>query len=345
MFDFLDSWVQQPVVMVVLLLVGFVLLVKGADWLVDGASSIAKSWGVNDLVIGLTIVAFGTSMPEFVVNIISAMRGSSELAITNVLGSNTINIFVILGLTAVIWPVTSQRQSRRVDIPVACLAALLVLFFACYTMPHPWNSDILSHFHIADSDEYITRIGGVVLVVCFVAYMVYLFRHAKDINSDENEETQQMPIAKSVVFILLGLVGLTVGGEFIVKSATQIAYDLGMSEAIVGLTVVALGTSLPELATSCMAAAKKNSDLALGNCVGSCTFNVFFVLGITACIKPLQSYEGLFLDALMAFAGPYLVLHFVGIGKRKRISRGEGATLLLVYAVYLGYRIWTQLPQ
>ena len=340
MFGFLDLWVQNPIVMILLLVAGFVFLVKGADWLVDGASGLAKRWGVTDLVIGLTVVAFGTSMPEFVVNIISALSGNNELAITNILGSNSINIFVILGLTALIWPVSSKVQSRKVDIPIACLASLLVLFFACYTRPQPLNWDLASQFSMADSNDYITRIGGIVLVVCFFFYMIYLFRHAKE-NSDENETFTPMAVWKALLLIVVGLVGLTIGGQFIVKSATQMAHSLGLSDAIIGLTVVALGTSLPELATSCMAAAKKNCDLALGNCVGSCIFNVFFVLGITSCITPLAAYKGLFLDAMMSFLAPLMVLLFVCNDKKKEISRLEGGVLLMVYAGYLGFRIFT----
>lgn len=340
MFDFLDLWMQNTVWMVILLIVGFVALVKGADWLVDGASGLAKRWGVSDLVIGLTVVAFGTSMPEFVVNIISAVQGSSELAITNILGSNSINIFVILGLTALIWPVSSKPQSRKVDIPVAFVASVLVLFFACYTSPVHWDWRNFGHFHIAGPNDYISRIGGAVLVLGFAIYMVYLFRHAKE-NTDENETFEPMKVWKALLFVAVGLVGLTVGGELIVKSATQMARSLGLSDAIIGLTVVALGTSLPELATSCVAAAKKNSDLALGNCVGSCIFNVFFVLGITSCIRPLAAYDGVVLDAFMAFLGPAFVLLFVSNDKHKQINRWEGAALLLIYVGYLTYRLLT----
>lgn len=339
MFDFLDAWLASPVVLVILLIVGFVALVKGADWLVDGASGLAKRWGVSDLVIGLTVVAFGTSMPEFVVNIISAFQGSSELAITNILGSNSINIFVILGLTALIWPVSSKPQSRKVDIPVAFIASVLVLFFACYTQPVHWDWHSFGHLHIAGPNDYISRLGGFALVVCFVIYMVYLFRHAKE-NTDENESFEPMKVWKALLFVLVGLCCLTIGGELIVKSATQMARNLGISDAIIGLTVVALGTSLPELATSCMAAAKKNSDLALGNCVGSCIFNVFFVLGITACVRPLAAYDGVILDAFMAFLGPAFAFLFVVNDKHKRINRYEGAALLLIYFGYLGYRLY-----
>jgi len=333
MFDFLDNLVKNPVWMVAILIVGFGMLVKGADWLVDGASGLAKRFGVTDLVIGLTVVAFGTSMPEFVVNIISATAGNSELAITNILGSNAINIFVILGLTALIWPVGSKPQSRKVDLPVACVATLLVLFFACYSREE--------NLHMATPADHITRMNGIVLVVCFIAYMTYLFLHAK-VNKEECQDSFiPMAVWKALLLIAVGLVCLTLGGQFIVKSATQMARDLGMSDAIIGLTVVALGTSLPELATSCVAAAKKNSDLALGNCVGSCIFNVFFVLGITACIHPLEAYYGMGLDALLAAAGPLLICVFVLLDKQKRIERWEGATLLIIYGIYLAYRLMT----
>lgn len=351
MFDFLDSWVQNPAIMVVLLLVGFVALVKGADWLVNGASGLAKRIGVSDLVIGLTVVAFGTSMPEFVVNIISAISQHSELAITNILGSNAINIFVILGITALIYPVSSKPQSRKVDIPVAILASFMVFFLAYYSKPQRTpghlfgsSSNPFGTFAIpveaAGSDCFISWIGGAVLLVFFVGYLIYLFRHSKD-NTEENPSFIPVPIWKACLLILVGLVCLTLGGECIVKSATQMAHNLGISDAIIGLTVVALGTSLPELATSCMAAFKKNSDLALGNCVGSCIFNVFFVLGASACITPLAAYNGLWLDAICAFLAPVLVLFFVLNDREHKVSRLEGASLLLVYIAYLTYRLLT----
>lgn len=306
---------------VVLLIVGFVALVKGADWLIDGASGIAKRMGVSDLIIGLTVVAFGTSMPEFVVNMISADQGNSELAITNVLGSNAINIFVILGLTALIWPVSSERQSRFIDIPAACLGALLVLVFTLDGALSLWD--------------------GVVLAVGFCLYMVYLTYatlHRKS-EPEAPAEEEPMPIWLSLVLVVVGLIGLSLGGEVCVDGATAIAHRLEISDAVIGLTIVALGTSLPELATSVMAAAKHNSDLALGNCVGSCIFNIFFVLSISSMVHPLQGYDGLALDAAMAMAGPAITWLAVMIHREHRISRMAGAILLLVYAVYLGYRL------
>lgn len=341
MLDFIDPFLNNGWLLAAFLVIGFVLLVKGADWLVDGASSIAKSLGISDLIIGLTVVAFGTSMPEFVVNMISASQDSTELAITNILGSNTINIFVILGLTALIWPVGSESQSRRVDIPIACVGALLIQLCACVTIRWEWPIQII----FEPGSSFISGIGGTLLIICFVGYMVYLFRKAKQQEKEEktNNETQQtvMKWWIACLLILAGLFGLTVGGELIVKSAVKVAANMHVSEAIIGLTIVALGTSLPELATSCMAAAKHNSDLALGNCVGSCTFNIFFVLAASALVHPLPSYDGLLLDAAMAFSGPFLVLLFVLNDKEKQVSRLEGGVLVAIYAAYLTYRLMT----
>lgn len=305
--------------LLVLLVGGFYLLVKGADMLVDGAGAMAKRFGVSDLIIGLTVVAFGTSMPEFVVNMLSSGEGNSELAITNVLGSNTINIFVILGLTALVWPVSSEVQSRKVDIPYACAGAFLIFIFALNGM--------------------VGCLEGMVLVLGFLLYMGYLFKQARQHKETVSEQGEQMSVMMSAVWVVLGLAGLTIGGQLCVDTATTCAKMLGVSDAIIGLTVVALGTSLPELATSVVAAMRHNSDLALGNCVGSCIFNVFFVLAISACVHPLLGYEGLWLDAAMAVAGPVLIWIFVSNDSNKQISRLEGGILLAIYTIYLVWRL------
>ena len=313
-----------------MLIVGLILLVKGADWLVDGASAIAKRFGISDLVIGLTVVAFGTSMPEFVVNMVSVAVGSTDLAITNILGSNIINTFVILGVTALIWPITSQERSRNFDIPLSIIAGVLVFAFVAVQSP------------FGEQQEGITRMGGIILLVMFCYFLYNTFRHAKD-HPDEVEvvvETSKpIGVGLAVVFVLIGLAGLVIGGEMIVKSAVQIATNLGVSEAVIGLTVVALGTSLPELATSAMAAFKKNCDIALGNVVGSNIFNVFFVLGTSATIRPLPAYDGINLDAWAAAIGSILVWLFVKTNHERQIKRWGGAVLLLIYAGYLTYRL------
>lgn len=313
---------------IVLIIVGFIALVKGADWLVDGASSIAKQFGISDLVIGLTVVAFGTSMPEFVVNMVSVAQGSTDLAITNILGSNIINTFVILGLTALVYPIVSQKRARDFDIPLSIIAGILVFAFVAVQLP--WG----------ETDRGIGRIGGILLLLFFCYFLYNTFRHAKDHPEDaETETVKNIPTRRAIALILVGFIGLIVGGELIVKSAVNIATRMGVSEAIIGLTIVALGTSLPELATSVIAAAKHNSDIALGNVFGSNIFNVFFVLGISATIRPLPAYEGIELDALMAAAGSIIVWLAAKSNHARKIQRWAGAVLLLIYGGYLTYRL------
>ena len=318
-------------VAIIFIIVGFIALVRGADFLVDGASAIAKRFGISDLVIGLTVVAFGTSMPEFVVNMVSVAEGSTDLAITNILGSNIINTFVILGLTALVYPVASQKRSRDFDIPMSIIAGVLVL--CCVAI----------QLHSCESERGIGRIGGIVLLLMFCYFLYNTFRHAKDhpseVPSDEVPSTKEITVRRALCLVLGGFVGLVVGGELIVKSAVDIAVRCGVSEAIIGLTVVALGTSLPELATSVMAAFKKNSDIALGNVIGSNIFNVFFVLGTSAIIRPLPAYEGIELDAIIAASGSVIVWMAVKTNKERKVQRWAGLLLLLIYGGYLTYRL------
>ena len=317
-------------VAIVFIIVGFIALVKGADFLVDGASAIAKRFGISDLVIGLTVVAFGTSMPEFVVNMVSVAEGSTDLAITNILGSNIINTLVILGLTALVYPIASQKRSRDFDIPMSILAGILVLVFVTLSSCNvPYFS-----FH------GIYRIGGIVLLLLFCYFLYNTFRHAKDHPEEADAETvKPIGTGKAILLIFLGFIGLIVGGELIVKSAVDIATRCGVSEAIIGLTVVALGTSLPELATSVIAACKKNSDIALGNVIGSNIFNVFFVLGTSATVRALPAYDGIELDACVVTLGSVIVWLAVKSNKERKVKRWAGALLLLVYAAYLTYRL------
>lgn len=318
-------------VAIILIIVGFVALVKGADWLVDGASSIAKRFGISDLVIGLTVVAFGTSMPEFVVNMVSVAEGSTDLAITNILGSNIINTLVILGLTALVYPVASQKRSRDFDIPMSIIAGVLVLILVAVQLP------------FGETDKGIGRMGGSVLLILFAYFLYNTFRHAKDHptegQKDEVPSTKEISLRRAIGLIIGGLVGLVVGGELIVRSAVELATRMGVSEAIIGLTIVALGTSLPELATSVIAAFKHNSDIALGNVIGSNIFNVFFVLGTSATLCPLPAYEGIELDACIAALGSIIVWMAVKTNRDRKIQRWAGALLLLVYIGYLTYRL------
>lgn len=318
-------------VAIVLIIVGFIALVKGADWLVDGASAVAKRFGISDLVIGLTVVAFGTSMPEFVVNMVSVAEGSTDLAITNILGSNIINTFVILGLTALVYPIVSQKRSRDFDIPMSIIAGILV-FVAVWASGY-FNKPVYG----------INRASGIGLLVIFCYFLFNTFRHAKDhpeeIQPEEGSSTKSISIGKAILLICVGLAGLVIGGELIVKSAVNLAVRCGVSQAVIGLTIVALGTSLPELATSVIAATKHNSDIALGNVIGSNIFNVFFVLGTSATIRPLPAYDGIELDAWIAAAGSIIVWLAVKTNKERKIMRWAGAVLLIVYAGYLTYRL------
>ena len=354
MFEFLNTWLEAGWWVALLLIVaGCTALIKGADWLVVGASGLAKKYGVSDIVIGLTVVAFGTSMPEFVVNMVAVGQGSTEIAITNVLGSNIINTFVILGCTALIFPISSQKSTRRFDIPFSMLAALLVLLFVVYNGPswlqieNIFNIDITNPtlHNLGSLDwgagnvSFISGVGGTILWVFFIIFLWHTFKNAK--GSESEESYTPVPAWKALLMIASGLLGLVVGGEVIVKSATSIAQSLGVSDAIIGLTVVALGTSLPELATSCMAAFKKNCDIALGNVIGSNIFNIFFILGTSACVKALPGYKGLEIDAMMAALASLMVMLFVYTNKKREIKRWHGAVLLLVYAIYLAYRIIT----
>ena len=325
MFDVLFS---NPWLLALSLVVGLGLLVKGADWLVDGASAIAKRFHISDIVIGLTVVAFGTSMPEFVVNMVSVANGTTDIAITNILGSNIINVFVILGISVLICPIASQKHCRDFDIPMSIIAGLLVLAFATVTM--------------SGEVKGLQRWEGAVLLFFFVVFMVSNVRHAKTgVCETESENVVVMKVWKAVLLVIVGLVGLVIGGELIVRSAVSIATRLGVSEAIIGLTIVALGTSLPELATSVIAAMKKNVDIALGNVIGSNIFNVFFILGTSAVIRPLPAYKGLSLDALMAALGCAMVWLFIKTNAKRELKWWHGACLLLVYAGYLAYRLMT----
>lgn len=338
MIDLVESWIGlNGWTMAIAIIAGFILLVYGADWLVDGASALAQRFGVSELVIGLTVVAFGTSMPEFIVSTIAALENNTEIAITNILGSNSINTLIILGFTALIYPISSQASSRKFDIPLNLLAGLLVLFLATYVPPVRWTLSDWGSFSLTHGA--INRWGGILLIFVFITFMWHNIRVAKQNNDTSTGEIRTFPIWKMLVLIIIGLAGLVVGGECVVRSATSAAQAIGVSDAVIGLTIVALGTSLPELATSCIAAAKKNCDLALGNVIGSNIFNVFFILGTGAIIHPLPSYPGMWLDASMVIVGSLMVMAYVYTTKNHEIKRWHGALMIVVYAVYLAYRL------
>jgi cation:H+ antiporter len=317
----------------IFLVVGFVLLTISADWLINGSSGLAKRLNISDLVIGLTIVAFGTSAPELVVNIVAATEGSSDIALTNILGSNIINTLIILGISATIFPVACKKSTFRIEIPLSALAGLAALLL---------GTNFFGYLHLNESNLGISRIDGIILLViftCFCTYTIYQGLHNRDNSSTENYTA--IPIWKAILLIILGLTGLIIGGELIVNNAVTIAQSWGISESVIGVTVVALGTSLPELATSAMAALKKNTDLAIGNVIGSNIFNVFFVLGISSVINPLTSYPNLQVDAAMAAGSSLLLLLFILISRKRNINRIEGISMLTIYGIYLAWLLST----
>jgi len=310
----------------ILLIAGFVLLVKGADFLVSGASSIARRFNVSDLVIGLTVVAFGTSTPELFVNIVASLNGNTGIAIGNVLGSNIANILLILGISALIYPLHVGRGTVWREIPFSLMAALVLA--------------VLANDHLFDSRGFseISRGDGIVFLLFFLLFLYYSASIAMEGEGGELPEGQK-GIAVSLLLIAGGLVGLSVGGKWIVDGALHIAGELGMSESLVGLTIVAVGTSLPELATSAMAAWRRNVEIAVGNVVGSNIFNIFFVLGISATIKPLPFVTISNFDIAVVVLASMVLFATMFTGKRRSLDRWEGVVMLLVYSIYIGYLI------
>ena len=316
----------------ILLIVGFALLTFSADWLINGASGLAKRLNISDLVIGLTIVAFGTSAPELVVNIVAATEGSSDIALTNILGSNIINTLIILGISATIFPVACKKSTYRIEIPLSALAGLAVLIL---------GTNFFGALTLGETHKGISRIDGIMLLIVFLIFCSHTIYQGLHNREENTESFEAMPIWKSLILIVIGLVGLVYGGELIVSNAVTIAQSWGISESVIGVTVVALGTSLPELATSAMAALKKNTDLAIGNVIGSNIFNVFFVLGLSSIINPLTSYPNLQVDAAMAAGSSILLLIFIALSRKRSINRIEGISMLTIYGIYLAWLLST----
>ena len=314
---------------IVLFVVGFVILTFGANWLVEGASTIAKRFNVSDLVIGLTVVAFGTSAPELVVNVVSSIEGDAEIAIGNVVGSNIFNILFILGVSAIIFPLTVRSNTIWKEIPLSLLSALVLLFV---------SNDI---FLDNRGPNEIGFIDGLVLLSFFVIFLYYMLDLAKKDSKNESISDQKnTPIWKPLLFIGSGLTGLILGARWIVNGAVEIAGLAGISESVIALTIVAAGTSLPELATSVVAAYRRNVDIAIGNIVGSNIFNIFLILGISSLIKPLPLSVNSNFDIGMVVFASLLLLLFIFTGKGRQISRMEGGIFIICYCAYLYYLIF-----
>ena len=313
-----------------ILLAGFALLIKGADYFVEGSSKIAQTLRVSPMLIGLTIVAFGTSAPEASVSFIAAFEGNSDVAIGNVVGSNIFNVTFILGVTALVFPLAVQNDTIRKEIPFALLGAVSLLI-------------LISDVQLQYSEfNLITRTEGILLLLFFAVFLYYVFemaRNSRDKIENENPTNVVEPSwMKNIVFTIGGLAGIVFGGYLVVENSIQIALSLGMSETLVGLTIVAVGTSLPELVTSVTAAMKKHTEIALGNIVGSNIFNIFFILGASASIHPLAVDPKIFFDMwLMIFV---TLLLLIISRTHHKISRIEGTILAIIYIVYLAYIIF-----
>lgn len=308
---------------ILLLLGGLVLILLGANGLTDGAASTAKRFNIPPIVIGLTVVAFGTSTPELTVSISSALKGSSDIAIGNIVGSNIFNTLVIVGCTALFAPIVITRNTLRKEIPLCILSSVVLLICA---------NDV---FLDKGSENILSVTDGLILLCFFIIFLGYTFAIAKNGNEAQTEdEIRTLPIWKSVLYIIGGLAGLILGGQWFVDGATGIARGLGVSESIIGLTLVAAGTSLPELATSIVAALKKNPEIAIGNAIGSNLFNIFFVLGLSASIAPMRMGDITNFD-LLVLVGAGILLWFFGLFFAKRtITRIEGSIMVLCYIAY-----------
>lgn len=314
-----------PALLVVL---GFFCLIFGANWLVDGATTLAKKYKVSDLAIGLTIVAFGTSAPELVVNIIGSVNGYSDIVLGNIVGSNNFNLFFILGISGLILPLTVQSSAAWKEIPISLLVAIILLL-------------LINDFKFSEPSD-LSRLDSLIMLIMFVMFLYYVFRQMKNATNIQAGFTQKSTL-KIWGLILIGLFGLIAGGQFVVVNSVKIANNLGVSEKIIGLTIVAAGTSLPELVTSIVAATKRNSDIAIGNVIGSNIFNILFILSISGLIMPIEYNPKFNLDLYILTGGTIFLLTGMLTGKRKRLDRWEAGILLGFYLLYTTYLVMKEI--
>jgi cation:H+ antiporter len=314
---------------IVLLVVGFIFLIKGADWLVDGSSALAKKYKISDLAIGLTIVAFGTSAPELVVNVFANLDGHEGIIFGNIIGSNNFNLFFILGIAGLISPLIVQSSTVWKEIPLSLLAVVILYFL---------TNEILS-----DGPAVLSRIDGVILLILFLGFLYYVYRQFKSDPVQQKIETKSFTTGKIWLFIIIGLSGLVIGGNLVVTNAISMATAMGVSETIIGLTIVAAGTSLPELATSVVAAVKKNNDIAVGNVIGSNIFNIFFILGVTSLVRPV-SFDMVFNDDMFLLSiGTTFLFLCMFVGKKHILKRWQAAVLLFTFVGYTIYLVGREL--
>lgn len=307
---------------ILLILLGFGLLIKGADWLVSGATKLAKKYGISDLAIGLTIVAFGTSAPELIVNAVASYQGRPEIVFGNIIGSNNFNLFVILGIVGIISPIAVQSSTIWKEIPLSFIAAALLL--------------ILANTWLFGSTAEISRLEATALIAIFGAFLFYVFQQMK--TDETTSHVQPIGSFRWVwLLILAGLAGLIIGGKLVVDQATLLAQSFGISERVIGLTIVAAGTSLPELVTSVVAAFKRNSDIAIGNVIGSNIFNILLILSISSLIRPIPYDHAFNREIYVLLIGTIFLFTAMFSGGKKKLDRWEAAILLISF---IGYSVW-----
>lgn len=307
-------------IQIILIIVGFILLIKGANFLVDGSSSIAKKLHISEIVIGLTIVSIGTSMPELFISVTSALGGRSNLTIGNVIGSNISNLFLILGVSAILKEISLKRETKLIDIPI-CLFITVIFVTIC------------------NIENGITATKGVYLIILFILFIIYTFIISKEVQNDEekkeNEEIKQSTL-KSIFYIALGIIGLRIGGDLAVNNAIAIAETLNLSEKIISITILAIGTSLPELVTSITAGLKNESDIAIGNVLGSNIFNMLLIIGTSAIIKPIEYDLNYNKDMIFMIIGILLLWIFSITPPKNKINRSKG---IVYFSLYVGYML------
>jgi cation:H+ antiporter len=308
-----------------LIILGFIFLIKGSDWMVDGASNLAKKYKVSDLAIGLTIVAFGTSAPELVVNSVASIDNLPNIIFGNVIGSNIFNLFMILGIVGLISPIVVQTTTVWKEIPIS-FVAILILYF------------LVNGLGVGE-DQLLSRVDGMILFALFILFLVYVYMQLKSDDADIGTETLILSNSKIWGMIILGFAGLILGGKMVVDNAITVATDLGVSQKIIGLTIIAAGTSLPELVTSVVAAMKKNSDIAIGNIIGSNIFNILLILSVSSFIRPLSFDVAFNTDVYLLGAGTIFLFIAMFTGGKKKLDRWEAAILLLVFIIYTGYLV------
>ncbi|BDD12686.1 K+-dependent Na+/Ca+ exchanger (plasmid) [Fulvitalea axinellae] len=309
---------------VLLVIIGFAMLIIGANWLVDGASSLAKRYKISDLAIGLTIVAFGTSAPELVVNVIASSKGYSDIVLGNIIGSNNFNLFIILGISGLVFPISVQSSTAWKEIPISLTATLFLLLLA-------------NDFYTSQNTS-IDRLDASVMLILFLAFLYYAFTQTKT-ESNEDNSPANVPTLKIWLLIIFGLTGLIVGGQLVVNYSVKIASELGVSEKVIGLTIVAAGTSLPELVTSLVAALKRNSDIAIGNVLGSNVFNILLILSVSSMVKPVGFNPDFNADLYILLGGTAFLFIAMFTGKKKKLDRWEAGLLLRFYLLYTCYLV------